>query len=79
MPTKVQNRVPVFLPFLQCFYLNVFLVGSGKSHSIVGFGEAKGIVPIACEQIFQRIEETSSDDLTYKVETSMMEIYNEKV
>mmetsp|Transcript_46333 Transcript_46333/g.79913 ORF Transcript_46333/g.79913 Transcript_46333/m.79913 type:complete len:1029 (-) Transcript_46333:99-3185(-) len=53
--------------------------GSGKSHSIVGFGEAKGIVPIACEQIFQRIEETSSDDLTYKVETSMMEIYNEKI
>ena len=26
--------------------------GSGKSHSMIGYGENKGIVPLACENIF---------------------------
>ena len=30
--------------------------GSGKSYSIVGYGENKGIIPRACEEIFKRIE-----------------------
>ena len=29
--------------------------GSGKSYSIVGYGENKGIIPRACEEIFSRI------------------------
>lgn len=29
--------------------------GSGKSYSIVGYGENKGIIPRACEEIFRRI------------------------
>ena len=30
--------------------------GSGKSYSMVGYGENKGIIPMACEEIFRRIE-----------------------
>merc|ERR550532_1096716 len=30
--------------------------GAGKSYSMVGWGKNKGIVPISCEEIFQRIE-----------------------
>jgi len=30
--------------------------GSGKSYSIVGYGENKGIIPQACEEIFNRID-----------------------
>lgn len=30
--------------------------GSGKSYSMVGYGANKGIVPVTCETLFQRIE-----------------------
>lgn len=30
--------------------------GSGKSYSMVGYGANKGIVPITCETLFQRVE-----------------------
>ncbi len=33
--------------------------GSGKSYSMVGYGANKGIVPIACDQIFKRIGENT--------------------
>jgi hypothetical protein len=51
--------------------------GSGKSYSMVGFGVNKGIVPIACEEIFKRIE--GKKDAEYEVNVSMLEIYNEKI
>lgn len=53
--------------------------GAGKSYSMVGYGEDKGIIPRSCEEIFQRIEANTDPDITYKVEASMLEIYNEKV
>ena len=58
--------------------------GSGKSYSIVGYGENKGIIPRACEDIFKRIAERESNNegpVVYKhaVELTMIEIYNEKV
>ncbi|CAK4264713.1 unnamed protein product [Aphanomyces euteiches] len=54
--------------------------GAGKSFSMVGYGNDKGIIPRASEVIFQRINGSSSgSDIVYKVEASMMEIYNEKV
>ena len=56
--------------------------GSGKSFSIVGYGMNKGIIPMACEDIFQRIEEKrkgGDGSIHYNVEVSMLEIYNECV
>ena len=35
--------------------------GSGKSYSVVGYGENKGIVPRACEEIFKRINDYKND------------------
>ena len=40
---------------------------------------AEGIVPIACREIFNRIGASTEPDVTFKVEASMLEIYNEKV
>lgn len=55
--------------------------GSGKSYSVVGYDANKGIIPMVCEGIFQEINrknhEKSGDQ--FKVELSMVEIYNEKV
>ena len=30
--------------------------GSGKSYSMIGYGENKGIVPITCNEMFERIK-----------------------
>ena len=56
--------------------------GSGKSYSIVGYGENKGIVPRACDEIFKRIEtmkQNSDKRVECQVTISMIEIYNERV
>lgn len=39
----------------------------------------KGIIPRLCDQLFESISKNQHEDLTYKVEVSYMEIYNEKV
>lgn len=52
--------------------------GSGKSFSMVGYGVNKGIVPIVCDELFQRVVKGSSDpNVSYQVTITMLEIYNE--
>jgi hypothetical protein len=46
---------------------------------MVGYGPNKGIVPISCEEIFNRIERNNNNNVMYEVEVSMLEIYNEKI
>jgi len=53
--------------------------GSGKSYSMVGYGANKGIVPMACDEIFRRIKANTDPEKTYQVSISQVEIYNEKV
>ena len=51
--------------------------GSGKSYSVVGYGVNKGIVPMACEDIFNKA--ATIKDKTIEVTFSMLEIYSEVV
>ena len=56
--------------------------GSGKSYSMMGYGEDYGIIPRALRRIFERIKESTEekkDGVTYRVECSMLEIYNEQI
>ncbi|CAG9855403.1 unnamed protein product [Phyllotreta striolata] len=53
--------------------------GSGKSYTMMGSQDSKGIIPRLCDSLFGLIAEKQSSQLTYKVEVSYMEIYNEKV
>ena len=54
--------------------------GSGKSYSMMGYGEEAGVIPRICEDMFARITEMQKDkNLTYTVEVSYLEIYNERV
>ena len=46
---------------------------------MIGYDNNKGIVPISCEEIFNRINENKDPNLHFEVEVSMLEIYNEKV
>ena len=45
---------------------------------MIGYGTNKGIVPISCEQIFER-QKIDSEGKEYEVNFSMLEIYNEKI
>ncbi|KAI9271461.1 hypothetical protein BY458DRAFT_435746 [Sporodiniella umbellata] len=53
--------------------------GAGKSYSMMGYGEDKGIIPMTCSELFERIAENGDSNLTYRAEVSYIEIYNEKV
>ena len=56
-----------------------FSPGSGKSYSMMGSLEQKGIIPRLCDALFDLIKVKEAADLSFKVEVSYMEIYNEKV
>ena len=51
--------------------------------SMVGYGTNKGIVPIACDEIFKKIEEVrggpDAEKYQFQVTIQMLEIYNEQV
>ncbi|EEB18127.1 conserved hypothetical protein [Pediculus humanus corporis] len=53
--------------------------GSGKSYTMMGSLEQKGIIPRLCDSLFDTISKQESCELSYKVEVSYMEIYNERV
>ncbi|KAG2014032.1 kinesin [Coprinopsis cinerea AmutBmut pab1-1] len=55
--------------------------GSGKSYSMMGYGPDKGIIPLTCSELFARVAQKTAEDpnLTFTVEVSYIEIYNEKV
>lgn len=53
--------------------------GSGKSYTMMGSQDNKGIIPRLCDSLFGLIAKQQSSELSYKVEVSYMEIYNEKV
>lgn len=53
--------------------------GSGKSYSMMGYGEDKGIIPRTCYELFDRVKEKKTTTLDFQVEVSYIEIYNEKV
>lgn len=45
----------------------------------MGTQESNGIIPRLCDSLFDLIAKQQSSELSYKVEVSYMEIYNEKV
>ncbi|KAH7888140.1 hypothetical protein F5I97DRAFT_2014620, partial [Phlebopus sp. FC_14] len=55
--------------------------GSGKSYSMMGYGPDKGIIPLTCSELFVRVEQKKEGDpnISFTVEVSYIEIYNEKV
>lgn len=53
--------------------------GSGKSYTMMGTPDAPGLIPRTCEDLFQRIESSSSPNISYSVRVSYFEVYNEHV
>ena len=53
--------------------------GAGKSYSIFGYEENKGIVPQICSQLLDGSILMQNDKHTFSLTVSMLEIYNEKI
>ncbi|CAL5870804.1 uncharacterized protein PFLUO_LOCUS5044 [Penicillium psychrofluorescens] len=53
--------------------------GSGKSYTMMGTPDQPGLIPRTCEDLFQRIENSPSPDISYNVRVSYFEVYNEHV
>ncbi|CAG8816238.1 14242_t:CDS:1, partial [Racocetra fulgida] len=45
----------------------------------MGYGEDKGIIPLTCRELFNRIDSSKNPNVTYKVQVSYIEIYNEHI
>ncbi|KAG6918495.1 hypothetical protein DXG01_013855 [Tephrocybe rancida] len=54
---------------------------SGFNACILAYGADKGIIPLTCQELFDRVESkrTMDPNLSFTVEVSYIEIYNEKV
>ncbi|XP_072306265.1 kinesin-like protein KIF1B isoform X2 [Eucyclogobius newberryi] len=55
--------------------------GAGKSYTMMGREGQEGIIPMLCEDLFEKIslDNINKDELSYSVEVSYMEIYCERV
>ncbi|XP_035378233.1 kinesin-like protein KIF1B isoform X11 [Electrophorus electricus] len=55
--------------------------GAGKSYTMMGKQEEgqEGIIPQLCEELFEKINDSTDEDLSYSVEVAYMEIYCERV
>ncbi|WOL04543.1 kinesin-5-like [Canna indica] len=56
--------------------------GSGKTYTMMGnteFPEQKGLIPRSLEQIFQTSQSLQAQGWKYKMQASMLEIYNETI
>ncbi|KAJ8360794.1 hypothetical protein SKAU_G00173190 [Synaphobranchus kaupii] len=55
--------------------------GAGKSYTMMGKQEEgqEGIIPLLCEELFEKISDNCKEEMSYSVEVSYMEIYCERV
>ncbi|XP_016285513.2 kinesin-like protein KIF14 [Monodelphis domestica] len=53
--------------------------GSGKSYTMMGFGEEVGIIPRFCKDLFSQVAKKETQEVSYHLEMSFFEIYNEKI
>ncbi|KAL1021149.1 hypothetical protein UPYG_G00009420 [Umbra pygmaea] len=55
--------------------------GAGKSYTMMGRQEEgqEGIIPLLCEELFDKINDNDKEEISYSVEVSYMEIYCERV
>ena len=53
--------------------------GSGKSYSMMGAASCPGLIPRITNEMYNHIDQKTSETVKFKIEVSYLEIYNEKV
>ncbi|TFY83857.1 hypothetical protein EWM64_g137 [Hericium alpestre] len=66
---------------VRAFFYSLSGTNMHAQHSMMGYGLDKGIIPQTCSELFVRVESKKAADpnLSFTVEVSYIEIYNEKV
>ena len=67
-----------FLGYNACIFAYGY-TGSGKSYSMVGFGSNKGLMPLLCQRLFERIDTKQESGKKCIIEVSIFELYNEGI
>jgi kinesin family protein 1 len=57
------------------------MVGYGEGFNVFIFSHTldKGIIPLVCDEIYKQINAKTEPSISYRIECTMLEIYNEKV
>ena len=78
-----KRAVETALSFKHCCIFAYGQTGSGKTHTMLGSAADPGIAPRIVDELFEKLEACNfrlgTPAMTYTVEISFMEIYNEKV
>ncbi|KAL1774949.1 kinesin KIF14 isoform X1 [Sigmodon hispidus] len=53
--------------------------GSGKSYTMMGLNEEPGIISRFCEDLFAQVAKKQTSEVSYHLEMSFFEVYNEKI
>lgn len=53
--------------------------GTGKTHTMEGSANCEGIIPRCFSQVWQHIQSEASEDVTYLVSCSYIELYMEDI
>ena len=64
---------------LNCTAFAYGQTGAGKSYTFFGYGANKGIIPMACTKIFEKISAIDDPNITTELTVQMVEIYCEKI
>ncbi|XP_064603276.1 uncharacterized protein LOC135468784 [Liolophura sinensis] len=52
---------------------------TGKTYTMMGHHGEVGLIPRICEGLFARVDDYEADEITFRVDISYLEIYNERV
>ncbi|ODV87107.1 hypothetical protein CANARDRAFT_205730 [[Candida] arabinofermentans NRRL YB-2248] len=53
--------------------------GSGKTHTMMGSKEQPGLIPLICEELFNKLNVPNNTTTKFKIKCSFFEIYQEQV
>ncbi|XP_047561328.1 LOW QUALITY PROTEIN: kinesin-like protein KIF14 [Lutra lutra] len=74
--------VPLLERAFEGYNTSLFAYGplaSGKSYTMMGLSEEPGIIPRFCEDLFAQVAKKQTQEVSYHLEMSFFEVYNEKI
>jgi len=78
----MKTTEPLCKPVLDGFNCTVFAygaTGAGKTHTMIGPEDDPGVMYFTMNKLFEIMQSRRSDDVSYAIRVSFLEIYNEQI
>lgn len=75
--STVNIFIAAFFVVVKISSVLVLQTGSGKTYSIMGYGQDKGVIPQMCDALFYFVGRYGADK--FKIDASYLEVYNEQI